>query len=109
MIRETVRESGLFFLCYIVQSHRSAYDMICGIIAPRQSDIVGYRGDGYLAECILPYAHFGRPHVIRTPEGKFWAWEDDAECGCCEPDEVDRCYSFEEITPDKASECGASL
>jgi len=56
--------------------------MTCGIIMPRQSDVVGHRGDCYLAECIRNSDHL-EPHVIRTPEGKFFAWEDDMECGCC--------------------------
>ncbi len=72
-------------------------DSICGIIAPRQDELVrGEREDGYLAECILPHGHRG-PHVVKTPEGKFFAWEDDWDCDCCEPEEADRCYIHWEI------------
>ena len=66
----------------------------CGVIPPRQDEMVVLLGkDQYLAECILPIGHLG-PHVIKTPEGEFYAWEDDMECGCCEPDEEDRCYTY---------------
>jgi len=71
--------------------------MICGIIAPRQHDIIGYREDNYLAECILQSAH-NSPHIIKTPEGKFFAWEDDYECDCCEFDEDERCTIYWEIS-----------
>ena len=81
--------------------------MTCGIIMPRQSDVVGYRDDGYLAECILKSRHAGK-HVIQTPEGKFFVWEDDWDCGCCEPDEDDHCYDFKEITKQEADSLGAS-
>ncbi len=69
----------------------------CRIIAPRQEDIVGFRKDGYSAECILPRCHSCPQHVIKTPEGKYFQWEDDYGCGCCSPDEDDRCYVFSEI------------
>ena len=75
----------------------------CGIIAPRQSDIIGYREDKYLAECICPKHHLS-PHVIKTPEGRYFDWEDDWECGCCEPDEDEHCYTFGEITEEEAQE-----
>ncbi|MDO8529948.1 MAG: hypothetical protein Q7S10_00860 [bacterium] len=70
--------------------------MLCGIIAPRQHEIVGDRDDGYLAECILAPFHTG-PHAIKTPEGNFFAWKDDWNCGCCEPEEPDRCIIYWEI------------
>jgi hypothetical protein len=55
----------------------------------------GYREDDYLAECILSRAH-NSPHIFKTPEGKFFAWEDD-ECDCCEPEEDDPCAIYWEI------------
>jgi hypothetical protein len=61
--------------------------------------MIGYREDEedkYLAECILEYPHNG-PHVVKTPEGKFFAWEDDMECDCCGDDEYDRCAVYWEI------------
>lgn len=69
----------------------------CAIIATRQDEIIGWRKDGYLAECILEGVHGWGPHVFRTPEGLLYAWEDDNECGCCEPDEDDRCTIYWEI------------
>ena len=74
---------------------------ICGIIAPRQEDIVCYRADGYLAECILSQGHFC-PHVIKTPEGKYFEWEDDSDCDCCSADEDNPCYVYQEITKEEA-------
>jgi hypothetical protein len=70
---------------------------ICYIIPPRREGIIGERQDGYMGDCILPRAHFC-PHVLQTPEGQYFEWEDDMECGCCEPEEDSRCYVFSEIT-----------
>jgi hypothetical protein len=70
--------------------------MTCCIIVPRQYHLVGGHDEDYLAECILSRCHLG-PHVTKTPEGKFIAWEDDWECGCCEPEAHDRCYNYWEI------------
>ncbi len=67
--------------------------MQCGIIVPRQEDVLGLRADHYIAECVLEYAHDG-PHVFKTPEGAHIAWEDDDDCGCCEPDEDDPCFVY---------------
>lgn len=75
--------------------------MCCEIIVPRQKNVVGYRDDGYLAECILPDEHWSNPnsyHVVKTPEGKYFAWKDDWECDCCEPEEDGRCYVWWEIS-----------
>lgn len=74
----------------------------CGIIAGRQIHLVGDREDGYLAECILP-AHPGIAfHIVRTPEGELFFWEEDqdCDCGCQEPeaDPGERCYSYGQIT-----------
>ena len=70
--------------------------MICGIIVARRTNILGDRMDGYLPECILKQAHNG-PHVFKTPEGKFYQWEDDYTCNCCTSDEDHRCYVYSEI------------
>ena len=72
--------------------------MICGIIVPRQQDIIGSRED-YTPECIRARCHSG-PHVFLTPEGKYFSWEDDWTCDCCTPEEDDRCYVYQEITED---------
>lgn len=71
--------------------------MNCGIIVPRKEDIIGYRPDGYLPDCIRKSCHRG-PHVFLTPEGKYYSWEDDWKCGCCKPEDDDRCYLYQEIT-----------
>lgn len=79
---------------------------ICGIIPVRREDIVGYRSDGYLAECVMPRAHYPHPHVLRTPEGRYFAWEVDDECGCCDPGggDPDQCYDYWEISAGEAEE-----
>lgn len=69
---------------------------ICGIIVPRREDILGYRNDEYLPVCIRPRCHSG-PHVIKMPEGIYYAWEDDWSCGCCRPEEEDRCIHYWKI------------
>ena len=74
----------------------------CGIIPARQENIVGYTED-YFAECILPVGHVC-PHIVRTPEGRYFQWEEDWECECCGPEEVDRCYDHGEITEARARE-----
>lgn len=66
--------------------------MVCGIIVPRQHEVVWHRDD-YLAECILLRGHSG-PHVIKTPEGRFIAWEDDYDCECCQLEDSDRCVTY---------------
>jgi hypothetical protein len=81
--------------------------MICGIIMPRQTDVVSHRNDGYLAECILESGHLGH-HIVKTLEGKFYAWEDDWGCGCCEPDEDDRCYTYWELSEQEVANSIAS-
>lgn len=72
---------------------------VCGIIAPRQEEMTGYDDarSRSLASCILEGVHGWGPHVFRTPEGGLIAWEDDNDCGCCEPDEDDRCTVYWDI------------
>lgn len=75
--------------------------MTCGIIVPRQEDLVGPREDGYLAECILPDNHSSCGidcHVVLTPEGKYLEWKDDWGCDCCNWNTDQRCYTYHEIT-----------
>lgn len=72
----------------------------CGIIMPRQKDIIDVDGEEYLAECIRPLAHIN-PHVVKTPDGKYYAWEWDFDCDCCGPEEDDRCYVCWEINKEE--------
>ena len=58
--------------------------------------MIGSRRDSYFAECIRPHAHLD-PHLIKTPEGIYFTWEDDWECSCCEPEEPDRCYIWSKL------------
>jgi hypothetical protein len=73
----------------------------CGHIVPRQFDVVGYREDGYLAECILAEGHKG-PHLVRTPEGQFFSWEFDEKCNCEDcldhEDSNNRCCLYWEVS-----------
>ena len=80
----------------------------CGVIAPRQHEMVGYRDDAYSAECILK-ANGHTVHVVRTPEGKFFAWQDDPDCECCEPDDPDHCYEFWKISKKRAIQLGTLI
>ncbi|MEI7480122.1 MAG: hypothetical protein WCJ59_00660 [bacterium] len=70
---------------------------LCKIILPRQAEIVGDKDGTYFAECIRKRCHSG-PHVFISPEGKYISWEDDWNCGCCRPEENDRCYTYVEIS-----------
>lgn len=74
---------------------------LCYIIAPRQHDIVGHRDDDYLAECIRVRNHDG-PHLILTPEGEYFTWEDDWECDCCDALTDEPCYDFGQISAEEA-------
>jgi hypothetical protein len=62
----------------------------CGIIAPRQEEMCGVDRGDYLAECVLPRSHYGA-HEFVTPDGRRYAWEYDYKCGCCPPEEDQRC------------------
>jgi len=75
----------------------------CGIMPVRHRDIIGDREDNYLPECILPHDRTC-PCLIKTPEGRYFQWEDDDDCGCCPPEEDDRCYLYWEVTKEKAEE-----
>jgi hypothetical protein len=72
----------------------------CGYIIPRQHDSIGQREDYYLAECILRDGHKG-PHLVRTPEGRFFSWEFDENCNCEDcldhEDSNNRCYLYWEV------------
>lgn len=73
--------------------------MSCAIWPPRPEDMLGFRPEGYEAECILENGHLG-PHVLKTPEGGYIAWEEDTECGCedCRSDDWgDHCVVYWEI------------
>lgn len=77
----------------------------CAIIPPRHKDIhYGCRDfKGYMPECIRIHGHWGT-HVFKTPDSRYFQWEDDMECGCCDPAEPDRCYWYGEVTKDEAEE-----
>jgi len=63
----------------------------CGILPPGhalQGDLKGCTG------CTLPHGHTGRSHQDKSDRHGWVLWEDDYECGCCAPDEHDRCISF---------------
>lgn len=73
----------------------------CGIIIPRRDNLVEYlRSTDYLPVCICNRNHFG-PHVVCMPNGQLVAWEDDLDCGCCSPEEDERCYTYWEITAEE--------
>lgn len=72
--------------------------MQCGIIAPRHGEMVGVKEDSFSAGCIRERCHDG-PHVFKTSEGKFIAWEDDLECECCQSENCDEemCIVYWEV------------
>ena len=73
----------------------------CGIIIPRQREVVGDREDCYLAVCILLEKHSGH-HVFETPEGECFGWEYDEDCECCcTEDTGDSCYLYWPISKNR--------
>lgn len=74
---------------------------ICGIVPPRRHELLRYEDLQCLCECIIPVDVLHSSHVFQKPDGSYMAWADDWECGCCEPEEHDRCYTYWEITEDE--------
>ncbi len=71
--------------------------MQCSTIFPRAGDFESQFGsEEHLSGCILSASHAG-PHVTKTVDGQFVQWESDYNCGCCGPDEDDRCVIFQKI------------
>lgn len=51
--------------------------------------------------CLRLHPHWTGPHVFKTKDGRYFSWEDD-ECGCCEPEDTERCFVYEEISETEA-------
>lgn len=87
----SVKELGIRFLRWLYPET----DLVCGLVPPREDEMVDcgseHRGFFY-PSCVLRVPHYG-PHVIVSKEGKFIAFEDDDECGCCIPGDPDQCYT----------------
>jgi len=71
--------------------------MSCGTMVPGHTTRM-FGSDCRGIECILPSNHNG-PHIIRTPDSKYFAWETDYDCDCCEPEasSYDRCCVYWEL------------
>lgn len=63
----------------------------CGVLPPRHSPEALPGAGG----CILPVGHLG-DHIDKIGDS-YWRWGDDWGCGCCTPEEGDRCFNFGEI------------
>ncbi len=79
---------------------------ICAILPPREDDllrrILGTDQGNYSPGCILPPGHYNSPHVFQTPDGKYFAWEDDYTCDCCpDPSDFEHCYTYREISEEE--------
>ena len=86
-------------------SHSISGD-VCGIMPPRQNFLIGFLDwpENYLPECLAKSGHWG-PHVFRLPDGRFIAWEDDLLCGCCTPEEEERCFVYREVSGEEKINC----
>jgi hypothetical protein len=69
---------------------------ICGIIVPRLEAAFMQVDDRCDAECLRQPGHWDERHVFKTRNG-YVVWQDDLLCGCCEPDEDSRCFTYSEI------------
>ncbi|HEY0010328.1 MAG TPA: hypothetical protein VGB97_00240 [Candidatus Paceibacterota bacterium] len=77
----------------------------CSILPPRPQQVrSGYNlPNSFDLGCILPLGNC-YAHVFRLPNGQHVAWEDDFKCGCCEPDDEQRCIMFREISQEEVEE-----
>jgi hypothetical protein len=78
----------------------------CGHIVPRQTDLVGHFYErSYIAECILQEGHKG-PHLIKTPDDKYFGWEFDEGCNCEDcldfTDSDNQCYIYWKVPKEDA-------
>ena len=80
--------------------------MECGILPPRTRDLLylhqgRFRDEKVSFSCILPAEACTGRHVFRLPNEELILWEDDYDCGCCEPEDNDRCYTAHTISEDQ--------
>lgn len=75
----------------------------CGIIVPRRND-PAFRLGSENGDCLRYEFHTDGKHLFRNDRGEYILWEDDYSCGCCAPDEADRCTVFGFITEEEARE-----
>lgn len=69
--------------------------MTCGICVPRREldmSLGTFSGD-----CLRPETHRDGVHLFQNPAGTYFTWEDDNDCGCCAPEEHDRCFNYQDI------------
>lgn len=76
---------------------------LCEICVPRREPHM--RLGTTHGECLRPRSH-GGVHLFQNPEGTYFTWEDDDDCGCCEPEDTDRCFVFKAISSKDAEELG---
>lgn len=57
-----------------------------------------------LGECLRLDVHWDGKHVFRNRGGVYYLWEDDDSCGCCQPEDDERCFAYGEISEKEALE-----
>jgi hypothetical protein len=72
----------------------------CGIVVQRRENDMGLKGTG--GECLRPMSHTDGRHLFKNPEGDYYTWEDDYDCGCCAPEEIDRCFVYGRVSEEEA-------
>lgn len=53
-------------------------------------------------DCLLPHGHHNKEHLFMNPDGEYFIWADDFQCGCCDPETEDRCFYYEKISTEDA-------
>jgi hypothetical protein len=70
----------------------------CGVIIPRKDSLfIKFTDSGIVCDCVLPIGHYG-PHIFRGSGGKYYQWEVDFSCDCCEPEDDDHCFVYGEVS-----------
>tara|TARA_B100000508_G_scaffold60333_2_gene47475 strand:+ start:32082 stop:32339 length:258 start_codon:yes stop_codon:yes gene_type:complete len=54
--------------------------------------------------CLRRGTHYDELHVFKNSKGQYFSWESDWGCDCCEPEDVDRCFDYGEISEEEALE-----
>lgn len=72
----------------------------CGICVLRREHSMYI--EGVSGDCLRPYTHVG-VHLFLNARGEYIIWEDDNECGCCEPEDHDRCFTYRRATPEEVT------
>ena len=70
----------------------------CNILHPRDDHIFGSSIEvSGLGPCLLPAGHCDG-HIFQARNGKYFYWDYDYTCDCCEPEDYDHCTDVDGLT-----------